>query len=105
MMKILIPVVGWWLVLGLFCQLLHAATIRVPQDQATIQAAIDATVDGDTIKISSGVYRVNLRLEKDVNLVGSSKGETVLTASQGTILQISKRKVREIRIEGIAGVY
>jgi parallel beta-helix repeat protein len=33
-----------------------AATLRVPQDHATIQAAIDAAVPGDTVSVSPGVY-------------------------------------------------
>ena len=41
----------------LACQAVYAATIRVPQDQTTIQAGIDAAVDGDTILLADGVYR------------------------------------------------
>ena len=37
-----------------------AITIRVPQDYATIQAAIDAATDGDEIVVSPGVYVENI---------------------------------------------
>lgn len=38
----------------------HAGNIRVPEDYATIQAAINAAVDGDIILISPGIYYENL---------------------------------------------
>ena len=34
--------------------------LRVPEDCATIQAAIDAASDGDTIVVSPGTYRENI---------------------------------------------
>ncbi len=37
---------------------LHAATIRVPDNQLTIQAAITAAIDGETILLVDGVSRV-----------------------------------------------
>ena len=35
----------------------HAAILQVPADYPTIQAAVDAAVDGDTIVLSRGVYQ------------------------------------------------
>lgn len=37
-----------------------AKTLKVPQQYATIQAAADAAADGDTIKVSKGVYSENV---------------------------------------------
>lgn len=34
----------------------HAATIRVPSDQSTIQDGLDASVSGDTVLVAPGTY-------------------------------------------------
>jgi len=39
------------------------ATIKVPEDASTIQAAINIAKDGDTVLISPGDYQENLLLE------------------------------------------
>ncbi len=41
----------------------HAATLQVPTDYDTIQAAIDASEDGDSIVIQPGHYTENLLIE------------------------------------------
>ena len=40
--------------------LLHMTTINVPEDFATIQEAIDYSVDGDSILVSPGTYNESL---------------------------------------------
>ncbi len=41
---------------------------------ATIQAAIDAAVDGNTIKAVAGTYNENLNVNKDVTIIGANDG-------------------------------
>ncbi len=43
----------------------------VPQDYATIQAAIDACADGDTVLVSEGTYLENIRYKGKAIVVGS----------------------------------
>ena len=36
-----------------------ATTLKVPSQYSTIQAAIDASSDGDTVSVSAGTYKEN----------------------------------------------
>lgn len=60
-----------------------AAVIVVPDDYATIQAAINAANSGDTIYVRNGVYIENLEVGKDsLTLIGESKDAFI----NGTLL-------------------
>ena len=50
-----------------------AVTVRVPLDEPTIQQAIDATSNGDTVLVAPGVYTG--ALNRDLELLG--RGITV----------------------------
>ncbi len=66
-----------------------AATIRVPQDHKTIQAAIDAAEPGDTVLVSPGRFteRIAIRPGIAVRSAGDeSRGKSGLKRAEATIL-------------------
>jgi len=62
-----------------------AATIHVPADQSTIQAAIDAAVNGDTVLVADGTYKENINFEGKAITVTSVNGPAVTTIDGGGI--------------------
>jgi len=58
-----------------------AATLNVPVSYLTIQAAVDAALDGDTINVSAGTYNENVDITKSVNLVGAGMASTIVHAA------------------------
>ena len=64
---------------------LTAATIHVPADQPTIQAGIDAAVDGDTVLVSDGTYQENINFKGKAITVTSINGSKVTTIDGGKL--------------------
>ena len=59
------------LLLVLACNSVRGATINVPNDHPTIQAGIDAAVNGDTVLIHPGTYIENINFKGKTIVVGS----------------------------------
>jgi parallel beta-helix repeat protein len=70
-----------------------AGTITVPEDYPTIQAAVNAAAEGDTIFVKKGIYNENLTVNKSLSLVGESAGSTVVTGEGNTALLVQHDNV------------
>jgi len=57
--------------------------IKVPVDYATIQAALDASINGDTISVSKGIYKENIIINKNIKLIGDAANYVTIDG-QGT---------------------
>jgi parallel beta-helix repeat protein len=66
-----------------------ADTIRVPQDQPTIQAGVDAATVGDTVLVSPGTYRERVRLKPGITVRSAGDdvaGKLGLLRAESTII-------------------
>jgi hypothetical protein len=66
-----------------------AATIRVPGDQRTIQAAIDAANTGDTVLVGPGTYKERIRMKDGITLKSAgddTQGKLGLKRTEATII-------------------
>jgi hypothetical protein len=63
---------------GLFAAHAVTAQIVVPDDHATIQAAIDAADPGETVTVRPGAYTENITLPSDITVRGEEAARTFL---------------------------
>jgi hypothetical protein len=68
---------------------------------STIQAAVDAAQDGDTIDVRPGTYAGGITIDKDLALVGASAGATTI-AGGGPVITIGFGAVKPaVSISGV----
>ena len=58
-----------------------------PHCYATLQAAVDAAPDGDTIKLGAGTFAGGVSITKSIDLVGAGPGATIISGG-GPVLTI-----------------
>lgn len=62
------------------------SVIRVPDDYPTIQDAINAAHDGDTIQVAAKTYYERIVVNKSVSLIGEDSKSTIIDGSKGGIV-------------------
>jgi hypothetical protein len=67
--------------MGLATTTVSADPINVPGDYPTIQKAIDAASDNDTIIVAAGLYKENVVIDKSLTLKGAQAGVDARTRS------------------------
>jgi len=80
-----------------------ATTIHVPADQPTIQAAISAAQNGDTILVSPGTYAENIDFIGKAITVKSTNGAKVTIIDAHQVGPAATFKSGEIRASVLSG--
>jgi fibronectin-binding autotransporter adhesin len=70
---------------------------------ATIQAAVDASHDGDTIHVAAGTFAGGVTIDTSVKLIGAGAGETVISGG-GPVLTIGVANAATEPVVTIDGV-
>jgi len=81
-----------------------AATLRVPSQFATIQAAVDAAHPGDTIRVAAGEFREQVSIGTDVTIVGAGALRTVVRAPEVLVPGDESGETAIVEIHGGAAV-
>ena len=69
-------------------------TLTVPDDYSTINAALQAAADGDTIYVKPGTYVEHITIDKAVTLRGSGSGSTIINGGNtATVIVIQHDNV------------
>ncbi len=87
----------------------HAEELRVPEDYPTIQAAVDAAVDGDVVSIAAGEYDVGLLVlpAKAIELAGRETAGRESVRLTGEAIECNSatetRVLRRLSLVGMSG--
>jgi hypothetical protein len=77
----------------------NSITIAVPSDYPTIQAAINAAIDGDTIAVKAGTYNENIIINKSIKLIGEFPTSIIVDGQgSGNAITVSANNVLIQRI-------
>jgi len=79
--------------------------IIVPDDYSSIQEAIDAASEGDTVFVRDGTYYESIRINKSINLIGESRENTVVDwGAGGNVIHVSRNSVNITGFTVIGGI-
>jgi hypothetical protein len=78
-----------------------AATLTVPIDHATIQAAINAAAPGDTINVNNGTYNEILDITKSLTIVGQSEAGTIINATDTNAYAVNVLGVNNVTLQNL----
>ena len=85
---------------------LIAADLHIPSEQfPTIQAAISAANDGDSLYISPGIFQESITIDKELSLIGSPDNKSVIDGlGKGKVITITSPNIHisglEVRHSG-----
>ncbi len=65
--------------MSLLCFSVYAATIKVPSEQATIKAAVQASAAGDVIEVANGTYKDHFTIDHALTIKGASIDSCIIT--------------------------
>lgn len=76
-------------------------TIIVPDDYPTIQSAINAASDGDTVFVKNGTYHENVIIKNNVTLIGEDKQSTIIDGGgTGTVVDVDYWNTGHATVKG-----
>jgi len=75
--------------------------IRVPDNYPTIQAAIDAAKEGETVIVNPGTYNEHVKITKSLKLLGSGRKSVIVGNGVGHTIEIL-RGVTNVTLAGFA---
>ena len=86
----------------LFLGATYSATRLVPGDYPSIQAAIDASVDYDTIQVDAGTYNENINFTgKNITVVGENQETTIIDGgANGSVVKFNSQEGEAAALTG-----